>query len=1481
MTHLDAQLLAYLDGELSPAETQSVEAHLSQCPACSASLDELRALRSGLNDIVPRAYENVALSAAATERIRSALATERVRGQRGSRGFWPGLLELLRPVSKAAIPLMTLMFVVLAVNAARLPVQSGAQQTIVLGQDTLAPGSQAALRVVVNDQTSNQPVANANVNVRLRQAGLAKTIYTGSTDATGSAPVSFQVPPEWEGTAELVVDTDSALGEDEVVAPVLLARDYRLLLSTDKPVYQPGETLHMRSLALGRVDEKPAGGATARFEVLAPDGTLLLSEEHQTSDFGIAATDLVLPDDAAFGPYQVRVTLDDTVSELTVMLGEAPLPNYRVDVVADAPYYLPGDLVTGQVSADYFFGKPVAGAPVQLRLLGNRVGADPAAGEQRLFVRELTGETDAAGNFPFQFDLPELGAEAFNEQGVLELALEATITAAGDTQFGWQTLSMARQPILIDVVPEGGTLRTGVENILYVLTSYPDGSPAPTSLQVEIGSGAVIEEASNDYGLAEVRYTPRAGDEGARQVQVTAVDTAGHTGAVIVELPLDEAQETLLLRTDRAIYQVGDTLALEAVASGAGNAVYVDVIKGGQTLLTQSALVEDGRATLALDLTPDLAGTLEINGYQVTDDGEVLRDTRVVVVDAPEEIQVAINADQGEYRPGDEASVSIETTSDGAPVETALGVSVVNEAVFAQRPYQPGFARSYFILDQALQADGVSLPDAPLSAALDAQSRQRLQAAQQLTAKASWALYQGQDYSLSAQSVDDASRSAVNSQRAAAFSLLSLLISLTLILVSILIAFIVVRGLRRTGVLGTAAGRLLLTLLVLAVVGAALLIGTQRLIDFITPKNTGLLLAVTGAAWLALLAGVLVYGWRRHDQRAQYVALLLLGYAVLLALLAFAAGQGATLDPVWLVALAIGFGVLLATLLLFGWGLRTEGARAAGAAVLLLALLIMPLVVALNAVDMNGSEVIQRITGPSVYGLNSGLLTGCASAPQSAQEQIAPAAAPALQQQEAAEAMPLPEALSEQQAPEASAPAAEASTAEETLAADTDIAAVAPAETADVVAENAVTEPTATPIATATPEVVSEPPAAPAEAAVELSVEPPDEEAGRTADEEAAAFALTTPAPAITPTAPLSASVVATVTATPIVTPTVAATPVVAMTPTAKLALAATPAVAATATLTPTLAPDELVTALGRQPAATGEAASENDGGVSSEEATPVGGLRQADATRTATATATRTAPPSPTSTATATATQVSTPTPEPTDTPLPEPTATATSEPTVAPPPVDTPTPEPTLEPTPEPTAIPTATVVPTPEAAPTVEPLIVRKSAPSSMTLEALPIIRERFPQTLYWNPQALTDANGRVQLMIPTGDAITSWRITALAVDRNGRLGSATAPLTVFQPLFVSPSLPSAMTTGEEAFGQVQIFNYGDKPLTVTMNVQASDGLLAEVTDLPITVPANEVMAVAVRVVAVAPGEQTVLFNAGSNGVQDAAVARITVE
>lgn len=56
MSHADdGTLHAYLDGELSPPEAQSVVAHLAQCPACRTRLEEERALITRAGELLARA----------------------------------------------------------------------------------------------------------------------------------------------------------------------------------------------------------------------------------------------------------------------------------------------------------------------------------------------------------------------------------------------------------------------------------------------------------------------------------------------------------------------------------------------------------------------------------------------------------------------------------------------------------------------------------------------------------------------------------------------------------------------------------------------------------------------------------------------------------------------------------------------------------------------------------------------------------------------------------------------------------------------------------------------------------------------------------------------------------------------------------------------------------------------------------------------------------------------------------------------------------------------------------------------------------------------------------------------------------------------------------------------------------------------------------------------------------------------------------
>jgi uncharacterized protein YfaS (alpha-2-macroglobulin family) len=106
-------------------------------------------------------------------------------------------------------------------------------------------------------------------------------------------------------------------------------------------------------------------------------------------------------------------------------------------------------------------------------------------------------------------------------------------------------------------------------------------------------------------------------------------------------------------------------------------------------------------AQAAIDIDGSLLGTLEINAYVVNDDGEIVRDRRLVLVN-PAPAQVEISSDGATYRPGDNAIVDIQVTREGEPMVGALGISIVDESVFSVGAQDPGFARTYFLLEREL-----------------------------------------------------------------------------------------------------------------------------------------------------------------------------------------------------------------------------------------------------------------------------------------------------------------------------------------------------------------------------------------------------------------------------------------------------------------------------------------------------------------------------------------------------------------------------------------------------------------------------------------------------------------------------------------------------------------------------------------------------------------------------------------------------------
>ena len=599
---------------------------------------------------------------------------------------------------------------------ADLPSHLSQHETIILGQNRYVPGSQVALRVVVRDSKDASPLPGASVMVSLKpvKGKSAVQLFSGITDSQGNANVAFQVPADLPPDQTLLIETKSSLGSDIVERPVTLVRDYRILLTTDKPIYQPGQVINVRALALSTFDLTPAQAQQLEITIADGKGNKVFRKALSTSDFGVVATDFHLADQVNTGSYKITASLGETTSESTVTVEHYVLPKFKIAISTARNYYLPGQHVSGSLQADYFFGKPLAEAQVVLEGYTFDV--------QKNSILTLQGTTNTQGSYNFEFDLPAYLAGTELEGGRARFYLQASLTdQALHTETSNLSLPIAAQALVVAAIPEGGQFRPGVDNILYVLTSYPDGRPAETSLTVNFYSGEPsITTETGSYGLAEVHFTP---NDPYQQLRIEARDNQGNVTTQEFSFSGEYSLETVLLRPDKPVYQVGQSMNLVILTSQSQGTVYLDVIREGQTVSTRAIEISNGRAEIAIDLTPDLYGTLELHAYKILTSGSITRDTRLVVVNNANDLVVNIDplhrADWGDqyYRPGDTSPLDIQVNGlNGNGIASALGLAIVDESVFALAEQDPGFAKLYFLLENEIlqpryDLHGFSIPD--------------------------------------------------------------------------------------------------------------------------------------------------------------------------------------------------------------------------------------------------------------------------------------------------------------------------------------------------------------------------------------------------------------------------------------------------------------------------------------------------------------------------------------------------------------------------------------------------------------------------------------------------------------------------------------------------------------------------------------------------------------------------------------------------
>jgi hypothetical protein len=581
------------------------------------------------------------------------------------------------------------------------------------------PGQDYRVRVHAANPVTRKPVSGVEIRGELGfDAVDKKVVLTRATNSSGDAVLLFHIPPAVTDGGSVIVEgkksdqTGGAQIRTEAIQFDLDPRA-RIIINTDKLLYQPGQSLHARAVFLS-VDKHAIANEVAEFTLVDPEQNTVFTTTANTNEFGIASVDWELPDSAELGPYALRVELSNSdrygsSQETTnVRVSRYDLPNFTVAAKPDRSYYLPGQKGSVEVSAKYLFGKDLAHGAVKLVREEERHWDS----DQHKWVADesdqQSAELDHAGRAKFALDFAKLHAEladqTYKRFEDLNYAAYVTDPTTGKTEQRRFQVRLSHDPIHVYV---SGDELSGDRASFYISTYYPDGTPAECHINVnedrnhlstyqqkdESGSSDFLRSIkTNRYGVAKVtalQLVTGKEDDSVRNVGYQLIFSVhDKSGATVSydEVFWRSSDSEVRVTTDKSLYEPNNAITVSVRAPNLSGHVIVDVSRDGAVLWTGRIGLHNHRGLTVIPYTPEFKGELTLAAYSLETDSEasyqIPSGTRAILFPTPSTLAVKIKTDRSVYKPGEDVSAALNVSlPSGAASATALGVVVVDKAV--------------------------------------------------------------------------------------------------------------------------------------------------------------------------------------------------------------------------------------------------------------------------------------------------------------------------------------------------------------------------------------------------------------------------------------------------------------------------------------------------------------------------------------------------------------------------------------------------------------------------------------------------------------------------------------------------------------------------------------------------------------------------------------------------------------------------------
>ncbi len=153
---------------------------------------------------------------------------------------------------------------------------------------------------------------------------------------------------------------------------------------------------------------------------------------------------------------------------------------------------------------------------------------------------------------------------------------------------------------------------------------------------------------------------------------------------------------------------------------------------------------------------------------------------------------------------------------------------------------------------------------------------------------------------------------------------------------------------------------------------------------------------------------------------------------------------------------------------------------------------------------------------------------------------------------------------------------------------------------------------------------------------------------------------------------------------------------------------------------------------------------------------------------------------------------------------------------------------------------------------------------------------MIRKDFRVLAFWIGSVVTDGKGHARTDVTLPESLTTYRIMAVAGDRNSRFGWAQNEIRINKPVLLTPTWPRFLAVGDSAYFGAVVHSQLKQPGKATVTIKSLDPSIVEFKEpqsSSVDIPAEGTAEVRFDAAAKAVGNARIQMTVSMNGEKDA--------